>query len=219
MRPNNNINYYKSLDKLKILLFWDILKTGNVCLLDIDYYDGKRYNQDVKHELTKEWERLYDEYFLLRNDTKSKAELNKGFDGVKLLTQINLVQSHLNLFRELYILEGHLRQDEVYKKRMDLYKTLKDTYSGTKPQLFNSVDLDIEYVGKLHRGLQNSYNLNYKPLDKVYDEQVQNVYDVLANVESWLERSLPIDDITVSRWLAYENQVIKKQIAQSNGKQ
>ena len=212
------MNYYKSLEKLPILLFWDILKTSNECLLDIDYYDSKKYNPDVKHELSKEWERLYDEYFLLRNDTKSKVELSKGFEGLKLLTEINLVNSHLNLFRELYILEGHLDAKEVYNKRMDLYKTLKNIYPRIKPQLFNSVELDVEYVGKIHRGLQNSYNLNHKPLNKVYDNQVQNVYDVVANVESWLERSLPINDVTVSRWLAYEKQVIKKQIAQSNGK-
>jgi hypothetical protein len=41
----------------------------------------------------------------------------------------------------------------------------------------------------------------------------------VASAESWLERTLPIDDIVVTRWISYQKQIKDKQKAQQkNGK-
>ena len=67
--------------------------------------------------------------------------------------------------------------------------------------------------------MQNTYNLQFKKQEKRIEKEVANVYDVVANFESWLgNRQINIDDVVVSRWIAYEKQVIKKQREQKNGK-
>jgi len=216
--PKKNY-YFKSLDTLKILKFWDIVKSSNVCMLDLDYYEGKRYSNDKKHELQQIWDRLYDEYFILRNDSLSKFELEKHFKGLVLGAKIVNLTYGINIIESLKRIQNAFTQQEIMQKRVDLYNNLKEIHPKIQYQYFNSLDLDRDYLLKFKNALQNSYNINHKPKEKVMQEQVNNVYKVVANVESWLERSLPIDEITVSRWLAYEQQVLDKQKAVKNGKQ
>lgn len=210
--------YFKSLDTLNILKFWDIIRDKNIFLLDSEYYDGKEYTKDQQNELSKIWELLYDEYFVLRNDSISKAELKKSFDALVLKAKIENLNFCLEALKDLKQIQGYLTQKEILNKRVSLYNTLTKIHSKIKYQYFNSVELDIDYILKFKNSLQNSYNFNHKKPKKVQDEQIKNVFDIVASVESWLERSLPIDSISVSRWLAYEKQVIKKQKSQSNGK-
>jgi hypothetical protein len=219
MPGHNKIHLFNSLDTLKILRFWDIIKNNNIYLLDFDYFDGKEYSKNEVNEIEVLWNRLYDEYFILRDDSMSKAELSKSFDGLLLQAKIVNLSYALNALYDLKEIQGYLTQEQILNKRKELYATLIKVHPKIQYQLFNSVELDIDYILKFKNSLQNSYNFNYKPKEKVNDEQIKNVFDIVANVESWLERSLPVDDISVSRWLAYEKQVIQKQKAQSNGKQ
>lgn len=86
------INYYKSLDKLKILTFWQIIKDKNILLLDFDYVEDKKYSKEQLKELEDTWLRLYDEYYILLNDSKSKYKMNKTFDELKTRDKINQIK-------------------------------------------------------------------------------------------------------------------------------
>jgi len=103
--------------------------------------------------------------------------------------------------------------------RKEMYDSLGLINSRIKFNHFSSVSEDIIYINKFFTAMQNTYNLNYKPKEKVNKEQVVNVYDVVENANGWLERNIPIADMVVSHWIAVEKQVLDKQKrSKKNGK-
>lgn len=208
----SKLKLFKSLDTLKILTFWKILQTDNILLLDSGYFEGKRYNKREQNDIKEVWERLYDEYYLLRNDGKSKRELEKAFESNEVKWKLKCLDTSIRSFMILKSVENTINVDKLYQMRKEMYDTLKLINKRIKFNHFSSIQEDIDYVKKFYVSMQNTYNLNYKPKDKVYKSQIDNVYKVVANVESWLDgKTLDIDNIVVSHWLAYEEQVINKQ--------
>ena len=58
------LSIHKSLDTLKILTFWDIIKKDNALLLDVEYFEGKKYKKAELNLISSTWALLYDEYFV-----------------------------------------------------------------------------------------------------------------------------------------------------------
>ncbi len=210
------LKIHKSLDTLKILTFWDIIKNDNAFMLDVEYFEGKKYKKHEANEVLSNWSLLYDEYFVLRNDSLSKRELEKGFESNELKIKIIAINSAIESFGVLRRVQNDLSSDIIYEKRKEMYESLQQINNRIKFNHFSSISEDIEYLTKFYNALQNKYNLNYKPKKVIEDNQIKNVYDVVANAESWLERQIPINDMVVSHWLALEKQVISKQ--KQNGK-
>lgn len=214
---NKKLNIFKSIDTLKIITFWKILQDKNVFLLDLDYYDGKKYSKRKTKQINDIWVRLYDEYYILRDDSKSKLELTKSFKGLKIKAEILYIKKAIESFELLLDQEFNIPGEEIYKMRRKMYDSLIKINSRIKFQHFNSLALDIEYLSKFFNSMQNSYNLNYKKEEEVTEGQVKNMYNVVANAEDWVGRGLDIENMVVSHWLAVERQVINKQKAQKNG--
>ncbi|QQV90414.1 hypothetical protein Harreka1_7 [Olleya phage Harreka_1] len=210
------LSIHKSLDTLKILTFWDIIKKDNALLLDVEYFEGKKYKKAELNLISSTWALLYDEYFVLRNDSISKRELEKGFESNEVKIKIIAINSAIESFKVLKRVEKDLHIDDIYNKRREMYESLSIINSRIKFNHFSSVSEDIQYLTKFYNALQNKYNINYKPKEKINKEQVKNVYEVVANAESWLERPIPINEMVVAHWLALEKQVINKQ--KENGK-
>lgn len=210
------LKIHKSLDTLKILTFWDIIKNDNAFMLDVEYFEGKKYKKHEANEVLSNWSLLYDEYFVLRNDSLSKRELEKGFESNELKIKIIAINSAIESFGVLRRVQNDLSSDIIYEKRKEMYESLQKINNRIKFNHFSSISEDIEYLTKFYNALQNKYNLNYKPKKVIEDNQIKNVYEVVANAESWLERQIPINDMVVSHWLALEKQVISKQ--KQNGK-
>ena len=205
------LHLYKSLDTLRILTFWKIIKDNNPLLLDKEYFDGKKYSKSKLKEINNTWQLLYDEYFILRDDSISKREFEKHFDGLILKARILNLYNIIKAFDLLKNDSGTIPDKYIQEKRLMLYKQAENISKKIKVQYFNDLDLDIDYLIRFYNSMQNSYNLNYKPKQQVDEKQIKNVYDIVANIESWLERSIDIETLSVEHWLAYEKQVNTKQ--------
>lgn len=214
----NTIKYYKSLDKLKILTFWQILKDKNILLLDFDYYDGKKYSEAQKNEIEQTWLRLYDEYFVLLNDGKSKSKMDKSINELKLREKINQIKNNYDFLVKLTSFRGMLPDEDILKHEHTVYNILKQIEPKIKILLFDGIEANLKNLDRVLKSLVNSYNRNHKENDVLVTKEIQNVYDVVASAESWLERSIPISDMVVSHWIAIQNQIKDKQKAQRNGK-
>lgn len=218
LTSKNIINYYKSLDKLKILTFWQILKDKNILLLDFDYFDGKKYSNKQKHEIEQTWLRLYDEYYILLNDGRSKAKMDKSINELKLREKINQIKNNYDFLVQLTSYRGMLPDNDIAKHEQSTYQRLKTIEPKIKPLLFDGIEANLKNLDRVLKSLVNTYNRNHKENDVLVTKEIQNVYDVVASAESWLERSIPISDMVVSHWIAIQNQIKDKQKAQKNGK-
>lgn len=208
---------YESLDTLLILDFWKITKEKNVKLLDKNYHINKKYTVKEVEQLDALWLKLFDEYYSLRDSQESKRNLTKSFDELALREKIKQVKNAIEFLEYLKQQIGFISNDDIIKYEQECYNNLKKIDKRIKPLPFDGIDANLVNLSKVLKSFINKYNIAFKEQEKVIKNEVKNVYDVVANAESWLERNLDIEKISVSRWIAYEKQISQKQKAQSNG--
>jgi len=210
-----------SLDKLKIILFWEILKEHNYYLLDVNYSKDKKYNDAESEKIVNIWYQLYDDYYKLKNDQKAKLFLSKAINEMKLRVKIDNIESTANFLIDL---ENHykeiLEDEQFYEYEVQLYGLIKELEPKIKFRYFDGIPANIKTIQSVINALTTQLTLMQKKSEKVIEEEVQNVYKVVARVEQILERSIPnINEISVMQWLAYEEIANEKIKSIKNGKQ
>ena len=133
--------YFKSLDKLKILKFWDIVKDNDFRLLDFDYYEGKKYKRQQLHDLEKTWLRLYDEYYVLTEDRFVINHLEKQME----IATIEKDKSFLKRYYEVLILLKNVAVRAIESEQL-VYKQLKEAFPMLDIHYFESIDYNINVV-------------------------------------------------------------------------
>lgn len=212
----NIINYHKSLDTLKILTFWDIIKYKNMFLLDVEYKENKQYTKAHLKELEDTWLKLYDEYYIMLNDSQSKHKMNKTFDELKIRDKINQIKYNYDF---LVSLLKYADDIDTTKYEQETYKRLKVIDERIKPKYFEGIEANLKNLDRVIKALVNKYNLEHKENVKTVQKEIDNVYEVVASAESWLERSLPINEMVVSHWIAIQKQIkLKQKSQQKHGK-
>ena len=210
-----------SLDKLRIILFWDILKEQNYFLLDLNYSKDKKYSEDEKEQILNIWYRLYDEYYQLKNDQKAKLFLSKAFNEMKLKIKIENITNTANFLVDL---ENHykdvLEHDQFYEYESKLYSLIKELEPRIKLKYFDGIPANLKIIQSVVNALTTSLTLMQKKTSEKIENEITNIYKVVANVEQILDRSIPnINEISVMQWLAYEEIADNKVKAIKNGKQ
>lgn len=219
-QSTRTLNLYKSLDTLKILTFWKIIQDKNILLLDKDYKENKKYSDSDLEHISNVWESLYDQYYELKNDSKSKVKLSKSFKELEVRNKIKHIKNYIDFLYSLK--KGSLIVDKetIIKYEQQVYSDLKLLDKRIKPKLFEGIDANIEYLSKFLNALINTYNRDNEDVKKEVEKQINNVYEVVANAESWLApQTIFINDMVVSHWIAIEKMIENKQKAhQKNGK-
>lgn len=216
------LQLYKSLDTLSILTFWNVLKDKNVLLIDLNYQEGKKYKENQLQEIQETWLRLYDEYFVLRDDSKSVDGLKKGFEKLKISTEIIDVKNNYDFLVYLKSIQPHLPKEDFLKHEQKRYASIKLINSKIKLDLFGGIDSNLNVLTRVLNSMQNTYNIYHKQQDKKIDDQIKyvhNVYDDVTNMEGWLGKdTIPIESVVVSKWISYEKtRDIKIKNSKKNG--
>ena len=218
---SKNMELINSLDKLRIILFWDILKEQNYFLLDANYSKDKKYSQIEGEEILAIWYKLYDEYYSLKNDQKAKIFLSKAINEMKLKIKIENITNTANFLVDL---ENHYRDilesEQFSEYEQKLYSLIKELEPKIKIKFFQGIPENIKTIQSVVNALTTQLTLMQKKTEKVIDNEIQNVYKIVASVEQILERSIPnINEISVMQWLAYEDIANEKIKSVKNGKQ
>ncbi len=218
---SKNMELINNLDKLRIILFWDILKEQNYFLLDANYSKDKKYSQIESEEILAVWYKLYDEYYSLKNDQKAKLFLSKAINEMKLRVRIDNIVSTANFLVDL---ENHYRDilepEQFSEYEHKLYSLIKELEPKIKLKYFDGIAVNLKIIQSVVNALTTQLTLMQKKTEKVIDNEIQNVYKIVASVEQILERSIPnINEISVMQWLAYEDIANEKIKSVKNGKQ
>lgn len=199
-------NIVKSLDKLNILVFWQILKESNPLLLDGDYMEHKEYTAEEQDYIVHTWELLYDNYYQLKKDGKSKIVLDKSYNALMLSNTISELYTTLRFIQHLDELKSVIPENTY----SELYINMLGTFHKTEPSLslnyFEPSTYNLPIVQKHLNGLENKYNRLKLETDNEVQEQVDNVFTVIARVSRITQLKLNANDMVVSEWIAYEQQ-------------
>jgi hypothetical protein len=203
-----SMDLYDDLGKLRIILFWEILKEQNPFLLDPNYHKDNKYSDTQKEYIFDIWGKLYDDFFVRKNDARARSVLSKSMSEIKHLHKINLIQSNLD---KLILLDKHYRdvlEDEQFAEyEQSVYDLFKVIDPRIKIQHFKGVDENVAIVERFIQGLINSYNIKKDKTAKAVNNEIENVYEQVVKVESVIGRTLPhINEISVLQWLAYEKE-------------
>jgi len=214
-RNIKTLNLYKSLDTLKILTFWKIIQDKNILLLDKDYKEGKKYSKKDLKQFNDVWERLYDEYYELKNDSKSKSKLSKSFKELEIRSKIKEIKDYIDFLISLAKGSNVVGQEIITEYEQQVYANLKLLDKRIKPKLFDGIEANVKYLNKFLNALINTYNRDNEDAKREVEKQINNVYEVVANAESWLApQPIHINEMVVSHWIAIEKMIEKKQKAQ-----
>ena len=72
-----NITILQKLQNISIVTFTDILNDKNTLQLIKDYDDTIEHSNDIKLQCENVWIKLFDEYFVLKNDTRARHTIKK----------------------------------------------------------------------------------------------------------------------------------------------
>ena len=215
----SELKLYDSLDTLKILMFWDIIKTNNVLLLDVNYSEGNTYNEAQANQIQGVWDELYDNYYILLDDPKARLKMDNTFGELRTRNKITQIKNNIDFLVSLKEYIGFLPDEDILKYEQETYVRIKQIDKRIKIKLFDGINPNIEVLERAINALINKYNVDHRNNETEVKKQIGNVYEVVANAESWLERNLNINEMVVSHWIAIEKQVSQKQKAtQKNGK-
>jgi len=205
------VNVISDLGKLRIILFWEILKEKNPLLLDADYKPENKYREEEQLFIANTWERLYDDFFTAKNDNKGKSLLKESNDELKLLYKINLLVDIRNHLVKLLESIDVIPMKEYEDLKITAYQIVYKIESKLKLNAFMDIFEGVTLIDKAINSLQNTYTIKNKRNNQEVDKQIDNVYKVVAKVEQILERSIPnINEISVLQWLAYEESAKEK---------
>lgn len=213
-KRTKKLKCYTSLDTLKILTFWTIIKDNNYLLLDKNYTPDTTYTPKQHQQLSTLWLELYDAYFLLTNDAKTKRDLDLKFKELSIISKITELKNNYDYLLKLKEYNGILPVKTSVQLEQDTYQRITLIDKRLKPKPFAGLDANLKRIEKFILALTNSYNQIQASLKKIPNQQIENIYKVVANAESWLERNININTMVVSHWVALQQQIQQKQQAQ-----
>lgn len=214
MEQNTHIslNIIRTLDDLKILLFWKIIRDGNICLLDANHSE-REYTDIELSELQEVWYKLYDEYYRQTNDSRSKHELKKSADELTLAYRIMRLHQLCELLAWLSNHRLDLPQEKWDKMYIDFVNSVKETEPKIKTNIFDESIDTLEKINRYMASLHNQLKKLTTGKKQNADSAVSNIYTKVASVGVELGLQLDVKEMSCNEWLAYQEMAAAKQRA------
>lgn len=214
MEQNTHIslNIIRTLDDLKILLFWKIIRDGNICLLDANHSE-REYTDIELSELQEAWYKLYDEYYRQTNDSRSKHELKKSADEFMLSYRIMTLHKFIVLTGFLQNHRIDLPKEQWHKMYIDLVQSVKEKEPRIKTNIFDEPIDTLEKINRYMASLHNQLKKLTTGKQKNADSAVSNIYTKVASVGVELGLQLDVKEMSCNEWLAYQEIAAAKQRA------
>ena len=193
---------FNTLDDLKIIPFLKIMQEGNVLLLDSEYTTEKNYTDEEITQLNELWLKLYDEYFELKNDGLARTYLTNQHKVFNLEFKIVTLSKFHDILANI---QEYQHNEKVAEIKLNCVNEVKKLAPRLKINIFDDVLTLCTKIQGVIKALTNELGTIKVNQEKRVEKQKANVYDVVANVEQVLERSLgDINNISVALFVSYE---------------
>lgn len=207
------LNIIDNLDDLKILLFWQIIRDGNIMLLDLGYQKDTQYSEEEKQLVTEIWYKLYDAYYSQTNDSRSKHELKKSSEELFLAYRIKRLHKFYELLEWLLDRINDLPYAMWSSMYADLLESLKHTESKIKIYKSDDSLIVFEKIGRYMSSLHNQLKKITTGKQKLADNAVSNIYTKVASVGVELGLQLNVNNMSCNEWLAFQVMASQRQAA------
>lgn len=173
-------------------------------LLDIEYSEGKQYTEEEALFIYNVWEQLYDSYYQQKNDSKGKLVLEKSYEIMLLGKHISDLEMFVRSLKAVEDVKDVLPEADYARHKIDYLNLAVKQDNELKVKLFEDIPTNIKIIEKRLAGLQNKHKRMEADNYREVQEQVDNVFTVVARVSKICEMRLNAKEMVVSEWLAYE---------------
>lgn len=203
---------YLNLETLPIITFWKVIQeNNNVKLLDLDYCLDKIYCESDFLMLQERWDKLHDEYFLLKDDAESKYYIRQNTDKLRIVETVTLLETLLFDYQLLHELSGLLPIESLAEKEVVLYEELLQIYPKAKINRFGTYLEIAEQIGSIVKSQMNLYNEKVVVVEKKSSKKVDSIYILISKISTAVGIALNVNEMSVAQFLAWE-QTAKEQI-------
>lgn len=205
----------RSLKSINVSLWYEILETQNIYILDKNYSEDKKYSQIQLRQISTIFADLYDDFFIRLNNKKAKTNLVNSQDKMMLSVKLMVLNECLNTL--IFISKNYSKISKAYQKELNIYQTIQNISKNTNFAETNTLLDNIQKVKDL-------INTNQLTFERKYSNEVKdNNYTFekqVVDVEQVLGRSLNIKECSVIQWIGYINKVqeIIKEKEKENGR-
>lgn len=217
-----SLKAYDSLDTLKIITFWKINQTGNIYLLDKDFFEGKLYTQKEVNFFQELWLKLQDDYYKLQDDPKVRAKLRTSKERMILMFKVQTLISHLEFYERFFKYSGLLGTKSFVEQEHKLFELFKELGLKANVKHFTPYEEKLRIVTRFVTATYGKLQRLNKEVSIESEKQIDNIYTEVVNVEKIIGRPIPnIDQLTVMQWEAYKKQaadIVKAHKQSQNGK-
>ena len=193
---------YQNLKSINVSTWYEILETQNICLLDKNYSEDKKYSKIQIRQISSIFAELYDDFFIRLNNRKAKANLLNSQDKMMLSVKLMVLQECLNTL--IFISQNYSKIPKAYQKELNIYQTIQSISKNTKFVENNTLSDNIQKVRDLINANQLSFDRKYSENVK---EQNYTFEKQVVDVEQVLGISLNIKECSVIQWIGYINKV------------
>lgn len=202
---------YNSIQDLKILVFWQIVNTGDHLYLYKKHKDNIKYTAAEEQAAYNIWVTISDEYFVLKKDEKAKIYLEKRNEELKLKTRIELYREAVESLILAHEQSFYIDKISASKLIEKAYETIKKVEPKTKIDPIKSVDTNIDTCTDVITAMISKYNRKFKEVKEILQEEVADSYQLIANVEDILDRNIGnVNKMCVAQYVAYERNAKRK---------
>lgn len=215
-----NIQPYNDLYDLRIITFWNILKDKNIFLLDKNYFVAKNYTEADKKYLNDLFDKMYDDFFKLVNNQKSKTLIKTRLDEIVMALIVDGLKSNYNLLVTLANEYRDVLDFRTFQNfEQQAYGFIKQLDKKIAIKHFDGIETNLKIVKSYITAVEQKIKSNDNYVAKGIASEIKNIYDTVAIVESALGRSLTnIETMSVMQWLAYQKQYEEILKSKKNGK-
>lgn len=199
---------YKSLDEITAVRFHEIKYQNNITKMDKNWNPKKRYTDSQIVSFNYDWFKLTDEYFELVKDQRGKSRFRKKKQETALSLKIQLMDQIIKTLSYCELNKLFLPLSAYNEFIEQTSTSLKKISSGLQK------DGDVyEWIKKLinyNDGLKTKYSLDTKNETEGKEAEFSDFYKELAYIEMALEKDNIPEDINMTKWIVYKNQVHAK---------
>lgn len=215
-----SITILQKLQNISIVTFTDILNDKNTLQLIKDYDDTIEYSDDIKLQCENVWIKLFDEYFVLKNDTRAKHTIKKHGELRDIRFMISATELCISALQNiLFAQSGGDTSEELLVAKQTILGNYMQINEQISIKVFDSIENILKRLIKEHTALINEYNLNSKRVSQTESKAKNNIYASVVNIQNVLGYAIAdINKLSATMYLELEKSAINKSNAQKQTK-
>lgn len=204
LKKKSSLDIFRSLSTLRYLLFLQILRDGNIYLIDRRWYPDKKYQPTQDQEIKDTWAQLQDDYFEQRDNLQNKIYLRQNAEKLKQMMRITVLEELKKSIAFLDLIRFVIDEGDWIKKKFEVVEQIKKTSPRYRANQFSETFELLKDVEAMIKSATNVYNERVKNVENAVDKKEINGYKVLAHLSRVLGLTINMNKITVAEFIGYE---------------